>query len=102
MPAEIGEVVIGTPAYKAGVMVGDRVLAVDDEPVDNFSDLQRLVVKRPGEEIVLTVERGERTIRIPITPFEDTTSGEPGPSSTTNTDRPKAPCGRRCRSSIER
>jgi regulator of sigma E protease len=77
VPAEIGEVVIGTPAYKAGIVVGDRVLAVDDEPVDNFSDLQRLVVKRPGEEIVLTVARGDRTVRIPITPFEDTTSGEP-------------------------
>jgi regulator of sigma E protease len=70
-------VVIGTPAYKAGIVVGDRVLAVDDEPVENFTDLQRLVVVRPGEEIDLTVQRGERTIRIPITPFEDTTSGEP-------------------------
>jgi regulator of sigma E protease len=55
VPAVVGEVVIGTPAYKAGVSVGDRITAVDGEPVDNFSDLQRAIVRNPGREVVLTV-----------------------------------------------
>jgi regulator of sigma E protease len=77
VPAVVGEVVIGTPAYKAGVSVGDRITAVDGEPVANFTELQRLIVASPGKEVALTVDRDGREIRIPITPFEDRTGDEP-------------------------
>jgi regulator of sigma E protease len=77
VPAVVGEVVIGTPAYKAGLSVGDQILAVDDRPVENFSDLREAVVQSAGREIVLIVLRDDRQIRIPITPFEDRTGKEP-------------------------
>lgn len=76
VPAEVGEVVTGTPAYKAGVEVGDKILAVGDEPVRNFSDLQKIVTKSPGKELDFTVERNGRVVHIPITPFGDTSGGE--------------------------
>jgi regulator of sigma E protease len=76
-PAVVGEVAIGLPAYKAGIVVGDRVVAIDDTPVINFSDLQTLVQASPGQEIVITVEREDRTVKIPITPATDTRGGEP-------------------------
>ena len=45
------------PAELAGVEVGDRVLAFDKEPIDDWNDLVRLVQAHPQETIVLTVDR---------------------------------------------
>ena len=75
IPAEVGEVVLGTPAYKAGMMVGDKILAVDGHPVSSFRDLQDIVSVNAGKELHFTVLRGGRTIEIPIVPFADPTEG---------------------------
>jgi len=73
IPAEVGEVVLGTPAYKAGIMVGDKIVAIDGKPVSSFRDLQDVVSVSTGKELRFTVIRGGRTIEIPITPFADPT-----------------------------
>lgn len=72
VPAVVGEVVIGTPAYRAGVVVGDSIITVDGQPIGNFSDLQAIVSVNPGRELVFGVVRDGRTIEFPITPFKDT------------------------------
>lgn len=72
VPAVVGEVVIGTPAYRAGVVVGDSIIAVDGKPIGNFSDLQEIVSANPERELVFAMIRDGRTIEIPITPFKDT------------------------------
>lgn len=76
IPAEVGEVVLGTPAYKAGMMVGDKIVAVDGQPVSNFRDLQNIVSVNTGKELHFTVLRGGRTIDIPIVPFADPTESK--------------------------
>jgi regulator of sigma E protease len=76
LPSEVGEVVIGTPAYKAGVMVGDRIEAVGDTPVSDFGALQAIVEKSAGQELLFTVRRGDRTLQLPITPFGNPSGDE--------------------------
>ena len=76
IPAEVGEVVLGTPAYKAGMMVGDKIVAVDGQPVSSFRDLQDIVSVNTGKELHFTVLRGGRTIDIPIVPFADPTESK--------------------------
>ncbi|GAB3699171.1 M50 family metallopeptidase [Corynebacterium nasicanis] len=58
------------PAGEAGVQVGDRILAIDGEAVDSFTNLRETVLTRPGEDVVLTVERGSRTfdVTVPVAP----------------------------------
>ena len=42
---------------------GDRVTSIDGEPVNTFSDLQRIVAGRAGERVDIEVERrGERLV----------------------------------------
>jgi len=49
----------GTPAAKAGLKRGDRITAVDDQPVDGFRALRRVLEKRkPGQSVRLSVLRG--------------------------------------------
>ena len=75
VPAVVGEVVIGTPAYKSGMVVGDKILSVDGTTVENFSELQAIIVKNPGNKITLGVLRDGKEVEIPVTPFGDTSGG---------------------------
>ncbi len=49
-----------TPAYKAGVLAGDRILAVDDVPVDveNLNDTIDRMRGRIGTPVKITIARG--------------------------------------------
>jgi predicted metalloprotease with PDZ domain len=55
-----------TPAYEAGVNVGDELIAVGDYrvPPDGWKD--RLKAYRPGQKDSLLVARRERLVRLPV------------------------------------
>jgi predicted metalloprotease with PDZ domain len=57
----------GTPAYEAGVNVGDEILAIDDYRVPPEGMEGRLKFYRPGEKASLLVARRDRLVRLPIT-----------------------------------
>lgn len=54
------------PAHKAGVQMGDVVIAVDDEPVVSPTDLRAALEDRAGRPVTLAVLRGTETIRIEV------------------------------------
>ncbi|QPK82590.1 site-2 protease family protein [Corynebacterium qintianiae] len=54
------------PAGRAGVHVGDELIAVDGQRVDSFYDLRDYVMERPGETVNLEVRRGREELSIPV------------------------------------
>lgn len=56
-----------TPAYEAGVNVGDEILAIGDYRVPPDGLEARLKNYRPGEKATLLVARRERLTRLPVT-----------------------------------
>jgi S1-C subfamily serine protease len=61
----ISAVVSGSPAERAGVLVGDLLLAVDDVAVDSAEHLIDLLTgDRVGREVALSLLRGGRTERV--------------------------------------
>jgi serine protease Do len=57
-----------TPAARAGAQVGDVIVAIDSEVVESSDDvLERLLEHRPGEEVSMTVVRGEETLDLQVT-----------------------------------
>ena len=54
---QIGSVNPGSPADKAGLAVGDLVVAVATEPVFTPEELMQTIQKRPGQTFAITVER---------------------------------------------
>ncbi len=53
--------------YRMGIG-GDLIIAIDGNPVDGQDALPRaLNQKRPGEAMVLTIFRGNRTMKVTVT-----------------------------------
>jgi serine protease Do len=64
----VADVLPGTPAEAAGVRSGDVILAVDDEQMDDYRELTRLIASiDAGSKVDLTVMRGGKTRRIGVT-----------------------------------
>lgn len=58
----------GSPAEKAGVKAGDRLLKIGDREIRNASDLQEiLVAARPGQRLTLFLRRGDQELAIEVT-----------------------------------
>ncbi len=70
--AAIGEVVADHPAGKAGLMSGDVVVAIDDEPIGTFEDLYTKVNGAPGETLNFTWLRGSDTLSAALAVSTDT------------------------------
>ncbi len=68
LPAEVPRVLPGSAAEEAGLKSGDRIVAIDGEPVRHFFDLIRLVSGRAGQRMVVTVERQGARLDLPATP----------------------------------
>ncbi|MBE0691245.1 MAG: PDZ domain-containing protein, partial [Anaerolineae bacterium] len=66
--AVIREVVAGSPAETAGLLVDDVVTAVNGEPVDAERTLRdRVFAYEPGDTITLDVVRGDETLQLEVT-----------------------------------
>ncbi len=64
----IGTVVEGSAAEEAGLLPGDRILAIDGAEIDRFEDLQRIVPLGNGAPLRLTVQRDEQVLDITAVP----------------------------------
>ena len=73
----VGAVSPGSPAAAAGFRPGDLILRADGAPVDDFGDLQQLVVLRTGQPIHFDVQRGFAQIRVVATPVRRTDTTGP-------------------------
>ncbi len=72
------QVPAGSPASSAGLRPGDRVVAVNGEPVSQFYDLMRLISPHAGEEITLDVLRNGAELTVHVTPRGDEGAGKIG------------------------
>ncbi len=63
---KVGGLMDGYPAKKAGIKVGDKIVAVDGNKVGYWEEMTDIIHKRFNGEIALTVERDNRLIRIRV------------------------------------
>ncbi|MBI1421968.1 MAG: RIP metalloprotease RseP [Gammaproteobacteria bacterium] len=57
LPPVIGKVADGTPAEKAGLKPGDRIIQIDNQPILDWMDISDYVLSRPGQEMKVLVKR---------------------------------------------
>ena len=49
----------GTPAYKAGIKAGDKIIKVDGKPTDELRHAVKMIRGPKGTEVVVTIKRKE-------------------------------------------
>lgn len=54
------------PAETGGFEIGDRVVALEGQPVESWDDFSTLTKKYPGEEVTYTVIRGDSEIELKV------------------------------------
>ncbi len=62
----VGTVERGSPAERAGLRAGDRILGVDGEPVSWWDDVTEAVRRKPGERLDLEIERDGQRSRVEL------------------------------------
>ncbi len=66
--ALIEQVLAETAAARAGLQPQDIIIAINDTPIDDRHPLSQVLMEHSvGEEVVLTVVRGEEQLQIPVT-----------------------------------
>lgn len=64
----LGQIVPDSPAEQAGLQQGDRLVAADGRQLGNWNDWVALIQQKAGETLLITVERGQQTLELSLTP----------------------------------
>ncbi|WP_377288565.1 RIP metalloprotease RseP [Rhizobium sp. SG2393] len=64
----VSEVRAGSAAQEAGIIPGDRLIAIDGHTVTTFDDVRRYVSVRPEMSIVVTIQRGSEKRDLTMVP----------------------------------
>ena len=66
--AQIGGLAPGGAAAQACLKRDDVILAIDDEPITSFTDLQQTILASEGEQLKFTVQRGPELMDFQVAP----------------------------------
>ncbi len=72
LPSSISSVSLGTPAEKAGLLAGDKIIAADSVEVKYWIQLTSLISEAKGKPIDFKVLRGDSVLDITIAPDAET------------------------------
>lgn len=68
IPPIVGEVLTASPAEKAGLKEGDKILKVDDLAIDDWQSWVEYVRNRPGNALQVSFERDAQTLQVTLIP----------------------------------
>lgn len=65
---EVGEVVADSPAAKAELAKGDRIVEIDGTPIVRWDEMTSIIHKNPEKGLAIKIRRGESVIDVRIAP----------------------------------
>jgi regulator of sigma E protease len=68
LKAVVGDVAEGYPAKKAGMRKGDRIVAINGQPVDSWHTMKEIISQCKGETLTIRIAREEEILSVEITP----------------------------------
>ena len=69
---DVGEIMKDTPAERAGLMEGDRIMEIDGVEIPEWSRMTGIIYESPEKELVFKIKRGDDIIEHTIAPERKT------------------------------
>ena len=66
----IDTVIDSKPAKVAGILAGDRIISINDKPVENFQEIKNIVQNNPNNSMQFKVLRNDTVLFLNIVPEE--------------------------------
>ena len=67
-PVVVGSFADNSVAAKAGVQVGDRIVAVDGKPVDTWDQFSLVIVSKAKRDVALSIQRAGKAVQVNVVP----------------------------------
>ena len=64
----VGEVMKDTPAQAAGIKADDRILSINGEKVEFFTDISRMILTNLGTPVDIVLRRGNKDVALTLVP----------------------------------
>jgi len=74
----VGEVIPNSPAAEANIQIGDTILKVDGQPVNEWRQITRKTIFSIGEELELSIKRGNEILTTFVVPSYYDENANPG------------------------
>ncbi len=68
LATKVGEVMQGFPAQDAGILRGDRIVAIEGRPIEKWDELAKQIHQSPGRPVRLTLEREGHRFDLTVAP----------------------------------
>jgi regulator of sigma E protease len=65
---DVGKITEKSPAFRAGLMTGDRILEINGKPIQTWDEVDAAVDESLGRPLLLEIKRDGRTIDLSVTP----------------------------------
>lgn len=75
VPFAVADVLPGSPAERAGILPGDRIVAVERQRVTNLAELSGALQQYPDQVVTVTVEREGARLDLPVRTTRDPATG---------------------------
>jgi len=77
-PAILGTIIPDSAAEKAGLLAGDKIIALDDQPIEDWLAWAKYISERPDQAIKATIERKLNQFELTIIPENVNGTGRMG------------------------
>jgi regulator of sigma E protease len=67
-PPVIGQVTKDSPANRAGLRPGDRIISAGGQPTSSWQQFVTIVENNPGKAVPITLKRGDTDVSLTVTP----------------------------------
>ncbi len=65
---EVGDVLADSPAQRAGLIKGDRIVEIDGRPINRWDEMTEIIHRNPDMKLLFKIKRGNELISLYLTP----------------------------------
>lgn len=67
----IGDIMENSPAVESSLEVGDRIINIDNNPIESWNDISKVINESKKDELIIEFERNGETLNATINPVND-------------------------------